>query len=140
MIILLLLPDARMHKLKIGPHVRSMREAPLSLVTLAALLPDDPPIEWRIVDGSIDPIPFDAPADLVGISVLTGTAPAEVRPSKSFAAKVELVEYFGSESCVTATAGDDRLMLVVKARSLEPGDDMEVVADLSRLHFFPPEE
>ena len=71
---------------------------------------------------------------------LTGTAPAEVRPSKSFAAKVELVEYFGSESCVTATAGDDRLMLVVKARSLEPGDDMEVVADLSRLHFFPPEE
>lgn len=72
--ILLLMPDAHMHKLKIGPHVRSMREAPLSLTTLAALLPDDGDIEWKIVDGSVDPIPLDAQADLVGISVITGNA------------------------------------------------------------------
>ena len=72
--ILLLMPDAHMHKLKIGRHVRSMREAPLSLTTLAALLPDDGDIEWRIVDGSVDPIPWDARADLVGISVITGNA------------------------------------------------------------------
>ena len=71
---------------------------------------------------------------------LEGTAPAEVTASTPFSARVELVEYFGSESCVTATAGDDKLMLVVKARSLEPGDDVQVVADLSRLHFFPPED
>lgn len=74
--ILLLMPDAHMHKLKLGRHVRSMREAPLSLITLAALLPGQCDIEWQIVDGSVDPIPLDAPADLVGISVLTGTAPA----------------------------------------------------------------
>ena len=71
--ILLLMPDAHMHKLKIGAHVRSMREAPLSLATLAALVPD-PDIEWRIVDGSVDPIPLDEPADLVGVSVITGNA------------------------------------------------------------------
>ena len=70
---------------------------------------------------------------------LAGTAPAEVTASKPFSARVELVEYFGSESCVTATAGDDKLMLVVKARGLQPGDEVEVVADLDRLHFFPPE-
>ena len=68
------MPDAHMHKLQIGPHVRSMREAPLSLTTLAALLPNDHDIEWRIIDGSIDSIPLDINADLIGISIITGNA------------------------------------------------------------------
>lgn len=72
--ILLLMPDAHMHKLKAGPHVRSMREAPLSLITLAAMLPEDHEIDWKIVDGSIDQIPLEEQADLVGISVITGNA------------------------------------------------------------------
>jgi len=71
--ILLVMPDAHMHKLRIGRHVRSMREAPLSLITLAALVPDAD-IEWKVVDGSVDPIPLDDEADLVGISVITGNA------------------------------------------------------------------
>lgn len=68
------MPDARMHKLKIGPFIRSMREMPLSLCTLAALTPDYPDMEIRLVDGSVDDIPLDYAADLVGISVLTGCA------------------------------------------------------------------
>jgi radical SAM superfamily enzyme YgiQ (UPF0313 family) len=74
--ILLIMPDAHMHKLRIGPFLRSMREAPLTLTTLAALVPDDPEIEVKIVDGSVDQIPLDDPADLVGISVITGCAPS----------------------------------------------------------------
>ena len=73
--ILLIMPDAHMHKLRLGPYLRSMREAPLTLTTLAALVPDDPEIEVKIVDGSVDRIPLDDPADLVGISVITGCAP-----------------------------------------------------------------
>ena len=61
-----------MHKLRLGSQVRSMREAPLSLTTVAALTPRD--VEIRIVDGSVDPIPMDAKADLVAISAITGTA------------------------------------------------------------------
>ena len=72
--ILLIMPDAHMHKLRLGSFVRSMREAPLTLTTLAALLPDEPDIEVKIVDGSVDRIPLDYPADLVGISVITGCA------------------------------------------------------------------
>jgi radical SAM superfamily enzyme YgiQ (UPF0313 family) len=74
--ILLIMPDAHMHKLRIGPFVRSMREAPLTLTTLAALIPNEPDIEVKLVDGSVDEIPMDFPADLVGISVITGCAPA----------------------------------------------------------------
>lgn len=72
--ILLIMPDAHMHKLRIGPWVRSMREMPLSICTLAALTPSDPDISIELVDGSVDQIPWDANPDLVGISVLTGCA------------------------------------------------------------------
>src|SRR6266702_1240922 len=72
--LLLIMPDARMHKLKIGPFVRSMREMPLSICTLAALTPAYPDLEIRLVDGSVDEVPLDYAADLVAISVITGCA------------------------------------------------------------------
>jgi radical SAM superfamily enzyme YgiQ (UPF0313 family) len=80
--ILLIMPDAHMHKLRIGPFVRSMREAPLTLTTLAALVPPGGDVEVKLVDGSVDAIPLDEPADLVGISVITGCA----RPAYALAA------------------------------------------------------
>ncbi|MDY0060091.1 MAG: radical SAM protein [Myxococcota bacterium] len=72
--ILLLMANANMHKFHLGSHVRSSREAPLSLSTLAALTRDRPEIEYQLVDESVDPVPLDARPDLVGISVMTGTA------------------------------------------------------------------
>jgi len=71
--ILMIMPDAHMHKLRVGPLVRSMREAPLSLTTLAALTPGD--VELALVDESVDRVPMGAEADLVAISVITGCAP-----------------------------------------------------------------
>ena len=71
--VLLIAANANMHRLFIAGHVRSFREAPLTLTTLAALGARDD-VEYRLVDESIDPVPLDADVDLVGISVLTGTA------------------------------------------------------------------
>lgn len=73
--ILLILPDAQMHKFRIGKRVWSMREAPLTLPTLAGLTAGETDLEYRLVDGSVENIPLDADADLVGISVITGNAP-----------------------------------------------------------------
>jgi len=36
--VLLILPDAYIHKIRIGPFVRSMREAPLTLTTLFVIV------------------------------------------------------------------------------------------------------
>lgn len=72
--VLLLLPDGRVHRLRWGPISRSFREAPLTLTTLAALVPPEIPARLTLIDESIDPIPDDLHADLVGISCLTGTA------------------------------------------------------------------
>lgn len=85
--ILLIMPDAHMHKLKIGPWVRSMREMPLSICTLAALTPDYPDIDIVLVDGSVDKIPWNSTPDLVGISVLTGCANQAYRIADHFRAK-----------------------------------------------------
>lgn len=82
--VLLILPDAKMHKLKIGPMVRSMREAPLTLAVLAALAPDELDIQFELIDGSIDHIPLKSNPDLVGISVITGTTKEAYRIAEHF--------------------------------------------------------
>jgi len=52
-----------------------MRYAPLTLTTLASLVPPELNADVRIIDEGVDDIPDDLDADLVGISAITGTAP-----------------------------------------------------------------
>ncbi len=74
--ILLVLPDGKIHKLKLGPLTMSFREAPLTLTSLAALIPADMNTHVVIVDESVGTrIPYEETFDLVGISCITGTAP-----------------------------------------------------------------
>jgi len=82
--VLLIMPDGHIHRIQIGSFARSMREAPLTLTTLAALAPENLDIDFRLVDESIDTVPLDVPADLVGISVITGTAPRAYALARHF--------------------------------------------------------
>ena len=68
------MPDAKIHKLKAWGLNISFREAPLTLTTLASLVPKDINAHIKLVDESIDEIPYDGSFDLVGISCLTGTS------------------------------------------------------------------
>ena len=72
--LLLLMPDARIHRLKLGPFCMSFREAPLTMTTLAALTPTDVDAEITLIDESIQRVPKNKNFDLVAISCLTGTA------------------------------------------------------------------
>ncbi|MEA1981848.1 MAG: radical SAM protein [candidate division Zixibacteria bacterium] len=71
--VLLLMPDAHMHTIKIGSISKSLREAPLTLTTLAAMI-DSSRFEIKIIDESVDNVPHNYQPDIVGISTLTGTA------------------------------------------------------------------
>lgn len=82
--VLLIMADAHMHKLVVGPFKRSMREAPLSMTTLAALTPPDLDVQYKLVDESVDRIPLDYPADLVAISAITGTSLRAYELAKHF--------------------------------------------------------
>lgn len=72
--VLLIMPDANMHKFWILGRLKSAREAPLTLTTLAAIGSQVPDVSFQLVDESVDSVPLDYPTDLVAISVLTGTS------------------------------------------------------------------
>ncbi len=70
--LLLLMPDAKIHRMKFGGLCVSFREAPLTLTTLAALTPGD--VKITLIDESIQRVPENECFDLVAISCLTGTS------------------------------------------------------------------
>ena len=70
----LLLPAGEIHRHQSGIFKTSLRYAPLTLTTLAALVPADLNIDVHIQDEGVEPLELDFEADLVGISCITGTA------------------------------------------------------------------
>jgi len=74
--ITLLSPRGPLYRHRGGIWKKTMRYAPLTLTTLASLVPAEIPAEIRIIDEGVDEIsPDRIDADLVGISAITGTAP-----------------------------------------------------------------
>lgn len=70
----LLLPAGEIHRNTTGIFKRSLRYAPLTLTTLAALVPEELGIELTLQDEGVQPLDLDFEADLVAISCITGTA------------------------------------------------------------------
>lgn len=72
--IALLAPAGAMHRYN-GNFGKSLHYAPLTLTTLAALVPEEIQAEVVIYDETAGTIPLDLEADIVGITCITGTAP-----------------------------------------------------------------
>ena len=73
--IVLISPRGPLYRHRTGIWKKSLRYAPLTLTTLAALVPPELEAEVAIVDEGIADIDLDVEADLIGISAITGTAP-----------------------------------------------------------------
>lgn len=71
----LLSPAGEIHRHRTGIFKRSLRYAPLTLSTLAALIPEEFDAEITLQDEGVQPLNLNFDADLVGISAITGTAP-----------------------------------------------------------------
>lgn len=72
--IALLAPAGAMHRYS-GSFGKSLHYAPLTLTTLAALVPEDVEAEVVIYDETAGKIPLDIDAELIGITCITGTSP-----------------------------------------------------------------
>ncbi|MCR5166615.1 MAG: B12-binding domain-containing radical SAM protein [Oscillospiraceae bacterium] len=72
--IALLAPAGAMHRYT-GSFGKSLHYAPLTLTTLAALVPEDIGAEVVIYDETAEKIPLEIDADIIGITCITGTAP-----------------------------------------------------------------
>jgi radical SAM superfamily enzyme YgiQ (UPF0313 family) len=70
----LLSPAGEIHRSGTGIFKTSLRYAPLTLTTLAALVPPDLNADVTIQDEGVQPLDLDFDADLVGITAITGTA------------------------------------------------------------------
>lgn len=73
--IALLSPRGPLYRHGSGIFRKSLRYMPLTLPTLASLIPADLPHQLRLIDEGIESIPLDLEADLIGISAITGSSP-----------------------------------------------------------------
>ena len=71
--IALISPAGAMHRFS-GSFKRSLHYAPLTLTTLAALIPEELEAEVVIYDETAETIPLDIEADIIGITAITGTS------------------------------------------------------------------
>src|SRR6478609_3065520 len=70
----LLSPAGEIHRNTTGIFKRSLRYAPLTLTTLAALVPEELNAEITLQDEGVEPLDLDFPPSLVGLTAITGTA------------------------------------------------------------------
>ena len=82
--IVLISPKGPLYRHRGGIFRRSLRYQPLTLTTLAALVPREMAASIRLIDEGIEDIPADFDADLVGMTVITGTAPRAYELAERF--------------------------------------------------------
>lgn len=70
----LISPKGPLYRHRKGIWKKSLRYQPLTLTTLAALVPADFPADLELIDEGIADVPDGLEVDLVGITVITGTA------------------------------------------------------------------
>ena len=71
--ILLIMPRGALYRYEKGIFKRPIRYAPLTLTTLAGLIPPEIEAEVEIIDEGVESLPTSIEADLVGITAITGT-------------------------------------------------------------------
>jgi len=72
--VVLVSPKGPLYRNRGGIFRKSLRYQPLTLTTLAALAPADLDIEFALFDEGTGDIPLEIDADLIGLTVITGSA------------------------------------------------------------------
>jgi radical SAM superfamily enzyme YgiQ (UPF0313 family) len=85
--IVLVSPKGPLYRHRGGIFGRALRYKPLTLTTLAALVPKDLDADIELVDEGIADVDTRMPADLVGMTVITGTAPRAYELAAQFRAR-----------------------------------------------------
>ncbi len=83
----LISPRGPLYRHRTGIWKKSLRYAPLTLTTLASLIPADVPVDLTLIDEGVTTIPDGIDADLVGLSAITGTAPRAYELADRFRAR-----------------------------------------------------
>jgi len=82
--LVLISPKGPLYRHRGGIFRKSLRYQPLTLTTLAALVPAELQAEITLIDEGIQEVPERLDADLVGLTVITGTATRAYQLSQRF--------------------------------------------------------
>ncbi|MCB1180212.1 MAG: radical SAM protein [Leptospiraceae bacterium] len=82
--IALISPKGQLYRHKGGIFKKDLRAAPLTLTTLAALIPEGINSEVQIIDEGIEEIPDRIDADIIGMTVITGSSKRAYELSEKF--------------------------------------------------------
>lgn len=82
--VVLISPKGPLYRHRGGIFKKSLRYQPLTLTTLAALAPPELDVEFQLIDEGIQDVPEKLDADLIGMTVITGTAPRSYELSARF--------------------------------------------------------
>ncbi len=85
--VVLISPKGPLYRKSGGIFRKSIRYQPLTLTTLAALAPPELGIEFQLFDEGTGDVPLDVEADLVGLTVLTGSSARAYELSAHFRAR-----------------------------------------------------
>jgi radical SAM superfamily enzyme YgiQ (UPF0313 family) len=91
----LISPKGPLYRSRGGIFRKSLRYQPLTLTTLAALAPKQLGVEFALYDEGIQEVPMDLEADLVGLTVITGSS------SRAY----ELADHFRSRGIKVVLGG-----------------------------------
>ncbi len=82
--IVLISPKGPLYRYREGIFKKSLRYQPLTLTTLAALVPAELNAEVQLIDEGIETVPENLSADLIGMTVITGTSKRAYELSNEF--------------------------------------------------------
>lgn len=89
--IALISPKGPLYRHRGGIFKRSLRYQPLTLTTLAALVPPELGAHIEVYDEGLQDVPLELNADLVGMTVITGTAGRSYELARAFRARGKTV-------------------------------------------------
>src|ERR1700686_5528439 len=108
--IALISPKGPLYRHRGGIFRKSLRYQPLTLTTLAALVPPELHAEIEVYDEGIQDVPDDLRADLIGMTVITGTSKRAYELAAQFRSEAKVVVLGGPH----VTLGPDE--------AAQPGD------------------
>jgi len=85
--VVLVSPKGPLYRSRGGIFKKSLRYQPLTLTTLAALAPPELAVEFALFDEGIGDIPLDIAADLIGLTVITGSSMRAYELARHFRAR-----------------------------------------------------
>jgi radical SAM superfamily enzyme YgiQ (UPF0313 family) len=150
--IALLSPKGPLYRHRTGIFRKDLRAGPLTLTTLASLVPPDIAAEVKIYDEGVQDLPKDLDADLIGMTVITGSSIRAYELSAQFRARGIPVVLGGphvtlipdeaaqhADSIVTGYAEETwpRLLRDFLERRMRPRYDMDPEFSFSRMPHIP---